>query len=57
MPKLAEVLREEFTDTQLHGFIVAAEHPDNRGATHWEALRKAAIEAANCADCATSGRH
>jgi hypothetical protein len=56
MSNLADVLRREFTDTEIHGFIIAAEHPDNRGATHWEKLRKAAIEAANCVDCANTGR-
>jgi hypothetical protein len=55
-PTLADILRAEFTETALHGFIVAAEHPNNRGASHWEKLRRAAIEAADCADCRSTGR-
>lgn len=53
---LADVLRSEFTDTELHGFIIEAERRVNRGARHWEKLRKAAILAADCDDCRNTGR-
>ena len=54
--RLVTALAENFTDTQLHALMVAAEHPDNRGASHWELLRRAAINAAGCTDCAATRR-
>lgn len=54
--RLVAALAENFTDTQLHALTITAEHPDNRGMPHWERLRKAAIAAADCADCAATRR-
>lgn len=56
VPSLVDALRAEFSETELHAFMVAAEHPNNWGASHWERLRRAAIQAANCDDCATTRR-
>ncbi len=48
---LAATLRHVFTETELHAFIVTAELPLNRDLPHWQKLRKAAIEAADCDGC------
>lgn len=51
MTALAEALRAEFTDTELHGLMIVAERGDNRDHDVLKRLRKAALDAIDCADC------
>lgn len=49
--RLAEALRAEFNDTELHSLVLIAGHPNNRDSGPLQRIRQAAIRAANCDDC------
>jgi hypothetical protein len=53
---LAAALKAEFGDTELHGIIIAAERSIVRDEPYWQKLRRAAIEAAGCAECKETRR-